>query len=305
MALIKCKECKNMISRDATICPHCGKPKPKNRPGCTLALIIVVVLAIYGAISSTQESGKTVAPKSVQSGSAPSAITPALTHTENSSAPIAATTAPPPPPADTLVEPKWDERMSYWKDQLRGSFKQPGAGQNIEVILMSGVVHRGILKELTDTSVTLQIEQGTLTFDRMNIRQDSRQKIFIEDYLMRYASDYVKSEKDTYRARILERQQKEQQEREAVEKAQRKEKIEKMFSAWDGSLYSLVRYIKKSMNDPKSFDHIETRYSDNGTDLTVFMKFRGKNAFGALVINSVMAKVDYEGNVISILATDP
>lgn len=305
MALIKCKECKNMISRDATICPHCGKPRPKNRPGCTLALIIVVVLAIYGAISSTQESGNPSAPKPAQSASTSDAIAPAPAHTENSTAPTVATTASPQTTADTLVEPKWDERMSYWKDQLHGSFKQPGVGQNIEVILTSGVVHRGILKELTDKSVTLQIEQGTLTFDRINIRQDSRLKIFIEDYITRYASDYVKSEKEAYRARILERQQKEQQEREAVEKAQQKENIDKLFSAWDGSLYSLVHYIKKSMNDPKSFDHIETRYSDNGTDLTVYMKFRGKNAFGALVINSVMAKVDYEGNVISILATDP
>ena len=294
-----------MISRDATICPHCGKPKPKNRPGCTIALAIAVILAIYGAISSTQESGKTAAPAPAQSSSTPSAITPASTHTMNSSTPTAATSAPTQKPPDALSEPKWDERMSYWKDNLRGSFKQPIIGQNIEVILVSGVVHRGLLKELSDQSVTLQIEQGTLTFSRMNIRQDSRLKIFIEDYLTRYASDYVKSEKEAYRARILERQQKEQQERDALEKAQRNEKIVKLFSAWDGSLYSLVRYTKESMNDPKSFDHIETRYTDNGTDLTVYMKFRGKNAFGALVINSVMAKVDFEGNVISILATDP
>lgn len=294
MALIKCKECKNMISRDATICPHCGKPKPKNRPGCTLALIIVVVLAIYGAISSTQESGNTAAPKSVQSGSAPSAITPASTQTENASAPTTATTAPPQLPADTLVEPKWDERMSYWKDQFRGSFKRPGVGQNIEVILMSGVVHRGSLIELNDQSVTIQIEKGTLTFDRTSIRQDSRLIIFSEDYVSGLARENVRAEQEAFRDRIA-----------AHEKAQHAEKIQKLFSAWNGSLYSLVHYIKKSMNDPKSFDHIETRYSDNGTDLTVFMKFRGKNAFGALVINSVMAKVDYEGNVISILATDP
>ena len=148
-----------MISRDAATCPHCGKPKPKNRPGCTLALIIVVALAIFGAISSNQESGNSSAPTSVQSVSTPTAITPAPTNTKNSAAPSASTTAPTPTPTDALVEPKWAERMSYWKDQLRGSFKQPSVGQNIEVILMSGVVHRGILKELTDKTVTLQIEQ--------------------------------------------------------------------------------------------------------------------------------------------------
>lgn len=276
MALIKCKECKNMISRDATICPHCGKPRPKNRPGCTMALVIVVILAIYGAISSTQESGKTASPSPAQSDSRPTAKVPAQA-------------AP-----NVLAEPKWDERLSYWKNQLRESFQQPSIGQDIEVILMGGVVHRGSLKELNDQSVTIQIEKGTLTFDRTSIRQDSRLKLFSEDYVSGLARENVRAEQEAFRARFA-----------AQEKAQHAEKIHKLFSAWDGSLYSLVQYTKKTMHDAKSFEHIETRFSDSGTDLTVWMKFRGKNILGALVINSITAKVDYEGNVISVLATEP
>ena len=38
----------------------------------------------------------------------------------------------------------------------------------------------------------------------------------------------------------------------------RKEKIEKGFSAWDGSHTKLVELTKAQMNDPKSFDHLQT-----------------------------------------------
>jgi hypothetical protein len=81
----------------------------------------------------------------------------------------------------------------------------------------------------------------------------------------------------------------------------RKEKIESQFSAWDGAHHNLERMIKKNMNDPDSYDHIETTYWDMGDHLVVLTKFRGKNAFGGKVINMVKAKVDLDGNVIKII----
>lgn len=42
----------------------------------------------------------------------------------------------------------------------------------------------------------------------------------------------------------------------------RQERIDHGFSAWDGSHIALTRMIKESMNDPKSFEHVETKYSD-------------------------------------------
>ncbi len=82
----------------------------------------------------------------------------------------------------------------------------------------------------------------------------------------------------------------------------RKERIKKQFSGWDGSHYGLERLIKKTMNDPDSYKHDETRYSDQGDYLIVKTTFRGKNAFGGMVINSVTAKVDLDGNVIQVLS---
>ena len=80
----------------------------------------------------------------------------------------------------------------------------------------------------------------------------------------------------------------------------RVEQIDNQFSPWDGSHIKLTREIKKGMNDPDSFDHIETRFKDLGNEIVVHESFRGKNAFGGLVINKVIATVDIDGNVLTM-----
>jgi len=84
----------------------------------------------------------------------------------------------------------------------------------------------------------------------------------------------------------------------------RVDSIKMQFSSWDGSHRKLERYIKDNMNDPDSYDHVETRYSDYGSYLLVATKFRGKNAFGGTVLNIVTAKVDINGNVFEIVSNE-
>lgn len=81
----------------------------------------------------------------------------------------------------------------------------------------------------------------------------------------------------------------------------RKEQLERQFSGWDGSHKELTSLIKASMNDPGSYKHVETVYWDKGDHLIVRTKFRGKNAFGGIVLNWVKAKVDLDGNVLEII----
>ena len=85
---------------------------------------------------------------------------------------------------------------------------------------------------------------------------------------------------------------------------ERKALIGKSFSDWDGSHIKLEEYIKSNMNDPKSYEHIETKYWDYDNYLIVQTSFRGKNAFGALVRNQIKAKVDINGEVIEILESN-
>lgn len=82
----------------------------------------------------------------------------------------------------------------------------------------------------------------------------------------------------------------------------RQEKIQAAFSPWDGSHRGLEITIKASMNNPKSYEHVVTKYSDNGDHLIVATKFRGTNAFGGVVTNQVVAKTDLEGRVLEIIS---
>ena len=78
---------------------------------------------------------------------------------------------------------------------------------------------------------------------------------------------------------------------EAQKEKKRIEQYETCFSPWDGSHTKLKYFIKDNMNDPGSFDHVETTYRDLTTYLIVKTTFRGTNQFGAKVKNSVRAKV--------------
>lgn len=71
--------------------------------------------------------------------------------------------------------------------------------------------------------------------------------------------------------------------------------IKAQFSGYDGSHRGLERLIKSEMNDPSSYDHVETRYTDHGNYITVYCTFRGKNAFGGLVRNTKAADFSIEG----------
>jgi hypothetical protein len=82
----------------------------------------------------------------------------------------------------------------------------------------------------------------------------------------------------------------------------RQDKIKEQFSFWDGSHNNLVAFVKERMHNPKSFEHVETTFADGGIDygVIVTMRYRGTNTFGAIVTNSITARVDINGNIIEI-----
>lgn len=94
----------------------------------------------------------------------------------------------------------------------------------------------------------------------------------------------------------------------AVEKTPeeiREEKFKRAFSAWDGSHRELTQVIKGAMNDPKTYEHVKTVYFDKGDFFIVTTEFRGANKFGGVVLDSVSAKVDLEGNLLELLPETP
>lgn len=83
---------------------------------------------------------------------------------------------------------------------------------------------------------------------------------------------------------------------------ERQKRIEKQFSSYDGSHRNLERAVKKTMDDPDSFDHVSTEYYDRGDHLIVKMTFRGTNAFGGKVINNITVKTSLDGDILDVIS---
>lgn len=83
-------------------------------------------------------------------------------------------------------------------------------------------------------------------------------------------------------------------------KEERQEEIGKCFSPWDGSHRKMTDAVKDAMDDPNSFEHVETRYRDGGDRLFLSMIFRGKNKFGGTIKNLVTAEATMDCSIIKL-----
>lgn len=80
---------------------------------------------------------------------------------------------------------------------------------------------------------------------------------------------------------------KEETARKARETAENKEKGFHCLSSWDGSHRQFVAATKRLLNDPDSFDHVETRVTRRNASgkHEIYMEFSAKNAFGGRIKN--------------------
>lgn len=81
--------------------------------------------------------------------------------------------------------------------------------------------------------------------------------------------------------------------------------LKEQFSDWDGSHTNSIEAIKKRMNDPDSFGHLETKYklinNNDSTELIVITKFKGTNAYGAYMSHYATTTVNPKtGKVLNI-----
>lgn len=82
--------------------------------------------------------------------------------------------------------------------------------------------------------------------------------------------------------------------------ARRQHLINRQFAGFSGANRYVEDYIKERMNDPDSYKHIQTTYKDKGSYILVYTRFRGTNSIGAIIVQSATAKVDIDGNVLSL-----
>ena len=83
------------------------------------------------------------------------------------------------------------------------------------------------------------------------------------------------------------------------------EAIEDQFSAWDGSHRELVANVERRLNDPGSFEHLETktmRGSNWPRTYIVRMEYTAKNTFGGRVRNYILAEISVQnGNIVQVI----
>jgi hypothetical protein len=105
-----------------------------------------------------------------------------------------------------------------------------------------------------------------------------------------------------YRDKLQQKMAEQRAEEAKTERVQTaKRRIESQFSSWDGSHTALKNLIKSNMHDASSFEHVETKYWTMSDHIVVLTRFRGKNAFGAMVLNYAKAKYDFNGKFIELL----
>lgn len=129
-------------------------------------------------------------------------------------------------------------------------------------------------------------------FDLADVDDLPQEEVIVRDST--YIADSIKQAEEIAIKQAEEAKAKAAEEREKL--------IKQQFSTWDGSHRKIVKYLKKSMNDEDSFEHISTVYYDEGETLLVITKFSGKNGFNATIKQTLTARVDLQGNVIEVVS---
>jgi hypothetical protein len=291
MALTKCSECGKEVSTKADKCPHCGAPVKKKTSGCAL-----IVAVLFGVILLTA-----LLPTCSPSSSGPSAT--ATTDAETRIAAYNAAKAK----FDSTIEQKYTELVRLVKAgdnagavRILRQFENFKKTDYKDVRSFAAGIHTAELVEKLGKLAETDIKGRAETYSELAKLHPENQEYATQ------ATKFAEAWKQEQVA-IAAREKKAAEERaakaaEEAKIASRRRAIEQQFSAWDGSHVALERIIKKSMNNPDSYKHVETKYGDMGDYILVSTTFRGTNAFGGVVTNTVRAKFTLSGDLIEIVS---
>jgi hypothetical protein len=289
MALKKCPECKKDVSTKATKCPNCGAPV-KKKSGCgTLLLVGLGVFLLLGLLP-------TCLPDSSGPISDSARVDDAAAKAQRFEAAKQR--------FETTIEEKYAELQGFVEKEEysaavpiirqfetfgRIDFRDVGAMAN-------GIRTKDALARLAKTT-DLDIENLAGIYSELEQLQPDN-----EDY----AANALKYGGILKRRAAEQAAREKRQAEQLAQEAARQRLIESQFSAWDGSHNNLERLIKKTMNDPDSYEHVETRYGESSNN-TILVKttFRGKNAFGGTVTNWVRARYTLDGQLVEVIDQGP
>jgi hypothetical protein len=165
--------------------------------------------------------------------------------------------------------------------------KEYSYSEDPDLMQRKGVVHKALVKEREE-----KLLNDLATLSQYHIEENF--EIYKELVQIDSKNAEYRKQFDYYRLKKNER------EAEAIRVADRRRKIRMQFSSWDGSHSGLERYIKNNLKDPGSYEHIETKYNDNGGSVYVVTRYRAKNSFGGYVVEAMAANVGVDGKLLNV-----
>lgn len=275
MALMKCKECGGDVSNKAKFCPACGAIPSKKTSRLTWLVLILIILFVYGV---SQAPAVKPIDKKIEvinaSKEKQQELDPAKCQYLSENSPVNLYIN------ESWISDKWGcitlERKEKIERELYSFAKKIPATQ--------------VSNNQKYYKLLAIISPDNLLYKKKFAQYDAELTKENEEFEIKQAKIMKNNERE---------QAKTAREQAAV--THRKERVGEQFSAWDGSHRNLERLIKRNMNDPDSYEHDNTVYWDKGSYLIIETTYRGKNAFGGIVLNSVKAKVAIDGQVLEIL----
>lgn len=144
-----------------------------------------------------------------------------------------------------------------------------------------------------------QEEDSTTTYDEIEETEIPEETLNTTEPVVTLSPKEQKEADEEYNKYLAESKKEER-------KGKYTEWVKNQFSAWDGSHVELVKQVKEAMNDPHSFEHVDTTYIEDNDykTLTIQMKYRGKNGFGGVITNTVSAMISIDDNNLVIMANE-
>jgi len=291
MALIKCAECGKDVSTKAERCPHCGAPVRKKTSGCAILAAILFGLVLLSAMLPT---------RSPTNGDSTATVT---TDAETRIANFNAAKAK----FDASIEQRYAELLKCVK-----TGDNAGAARTLRQFES---FKKTDYKDVKLLAVSIHTAEAVARLGKLAANDTKGRADTYGALAKLHPENHEYAEQSAKYADVWKREQAVIAERErqavkelaakAAEEAKaeaRKTLIEQQFSSWDGSHIALEQIVKKSMHNPDSYKHVETRYADEGDYILVATTFRGTNAFGGVVTNTVRAKFTLKGELIEVLS---
>lgn len=252
MALAKCKECGNQLSKKAKSCPHCGAVVKKTS-GFTKLVALLMALGFVGYLASSASEKE-------------------MAEIERK--------------REISQKKEAASNLKIHKKSIVYEIETELNKGNTEMAAKLAKKYEGLGDPEMD-KLYIDIKTAHLVAELKGIPESD-----YGDNLSRYEELLKMHPGDTkYKNKVAYYQA----------KINREKEISRQFSSWDGSHNGVERAIKERMNDPDSYEHVETRYRDDGDTLFILTTIRGNNSFGAKVMSTFGAKVSTAtGRVLSL-----